>query len=116
MNKNVTDMNDTAKHQIQPGFPTVVKQFMIDVGRCETRVNGDRTQGRLLKASGTGDEDPRKVLRQFAGTDAGALNLSKFLTQFIPTSIFIAGDAWPSPTRMARSSCRASRATFHHPH
>ena len=91
MNKNITDMNDPAKQRIQIGFPRVAEQFMQDVGRCEIRVGGDRTHGTLLKASGTGDEDPRKVLRQFAGTDTVALNLSKFLNQFIPTSIFITG-------------------------
>ena len=38
-------------------------------------------------SSATGGEDPRKALRQFAGTDAGALNLSKFLNQLLPKAM-----------------------------
>ena len=70
------------QQQTQDDFPTVVDQFVKDVNRSEIRVGGDRAHGTLLKASGTGDQDPRKVLRQFAGTTVGALNLSKLLNQF----------------------------------
>jgi hypothetical protein len=76
-NQYITD--PIARQRIQGGFPTVTEQFMQDVGRSEIRVGGDRAHGTLLKA--TGGEDPRVALRRFAGTDAGALNLSKFVNQ-----------------------------------
>jgi hypothetical protein len=71
-NQYITD--PIAKQRILGGFPTVTEQFMQDVGRCEIRVGGT-----LLRA--TGGEDPRVALRRFAGTDAGALNLSRFVNQ-----------------------------------
>jgi hypothetical protein len=89
-----------ARQRIQDGFPRVTEQFMQDVGRSEIRVGGDRTHGTLLKA--TGGEDPRVTLGRFVGTDTGALNLSRFLSQ-LPR-------AWPSPTRTAGSSCASPRA------
>jgi hypothetical protein len=76
----------TRQWPIQDGSP-VVDQFMLDVGRNETRVGGDRIRGTLLNPNGTGDQDPRKVLRQFAGTSVGALHLSKFLNQYAITAI-----------------------------
>ena len=86
----VRDPRDVTKQwqeQSQDGFPKVVAQFISDVGRSEIRVGGDRTRGTLLNPSGKGDQDPRQVLRQFAGTSVGALNLSKFLNQYAATAL-----------------------------
>jgi hypothetical protein len=74
----------------QDGFPTVVEKFMKDVGRSEIRVGGDRARGTLLKA--TGGEDPRVTLHRFAGSDAGAFNLSRFLHQDV--IIAIVSNGW----------------------
>jgi hypothetical protein len=87
-NQFITDPNFPLREQ--DGFPTVVGQFMKDVGRSEIRVGGDRARGTLLKA--TGGEDPRVTLRQFARSDAGALNLSRFLNQDV--ILAITGNGW----------------------
>jgi hypothetical protein len=75
------------QQKTQDGFPEVVNQFIQDVGRSEIRVGGDRTRGTLLNPSGKGDQDPRQVLRKFAGTSVGALNLSKFLNQYATSAV-----------------------------
>lgn len=75
------------QQKTQDGFPEVVDQFIQDVGRSEIRVGGDRTRGTLLNPSGKGDQDPRQVLRKFAGTSVGALNLSKFLNQYATSAV-----------------------------
>jgi hypothetical protein len=86
----VRDPGDVTKQwqeRTQDGFPKVVEQFMRDVNRSEIRVGGDRIHGTLLNPSGKGDQDPRKVLREFAGTTVGALNLSKFLNQYATSAM-----------------------------
>jgi hypothetical protein len=75
------------QQKTQDDFPNVVNQFMLDLNRAEIRVGGDRAHGTLLNPSGKGDQDPRRVLRQFAGTTLGALNLSKFLNQYAISAI-----------------------------
>ena len=83
---------------------------------CEIRVGGDRTRGTLLNPSGKGDQDPRQVLRQFAGTSVGALNLSKFLNQYAASALtelrnskgeHLQLRAWPRPSPAPKTSSTA---------
>lgn len=87
----------TAKLSADAGFPTVAKQFMLDVGRADLRVGGSQTTGTRLRAQG--GEDPRVTLRRFAGSDEAALHLSKLLTQEIPTALV---------SRAGRFACAAA--------
>ena len=79
---SLADLSDPQKYKQvqQPGFPAVMEQFTLDVGRSEIRLGGN-----LLQAKG--GEDPRTALGRFTGDDAITLNLSKMLTQQMTTAL-----------------------------
>ena len=63
-------------------MPPVIEQFMHDVDRSEIRLGKKLLQGNA-------GPDPRTQLRSFTGNDQAAFNLSKMVTQYMPTALTV---------------------------
>ena len=83
--ESLTDFDNAEKHPpLQDDLPPVIEQFVTDIDRYEGWL-GKRKEGEHLQREG--GPDPRAALREFTGSDAAALNLSKLMNQNMLTSM-----------------------------